>query len=221
MLEEIKAPAAKGKKKSQGEQIDELISYIERGGSLGFELKKKLEELPQKYVVLVVTKEDKYDLLIANLLKNFMESGMNGIFVTLNKSGNSLIEMLKEHGVDCSSLFIVDVISKGESEEELPVKNISFVDSPQDLTEMQTEINEFVEKLPSGEHFFILDSLSTMLIYNAEKTVERFVHRLSERLRSHGFQSVFIIMDETRPEVINVLSQFCDKVIRPHPQISL
>lgn len=221
MLEEIKAPAAKGKKKSQGEQIDELISYIERGGSLGFELKKKLEALPQKYVVLLVTKEDKYNLLIANLLKNFMESGMNGIFVTMNKSGNSLIEMLKEHGVDCSSLFIVDVISKGESEKELPVKNISFVDSPQDLTEIQTEINEFVEKLPSGERFFILDSLSTMLIYNAEKTVERFAHRLSEMLRSQGFQSVFIIMDETRPEVINVLSQFCDKVIRPHPQIGL
>ncbi len=221
MLGDIKAPVAKRRKKNQGEQIDELIAYIERGGSLGFELRKRLEELPSKYVVLLVTREDKYDLLIANLVKNFRESGMSGIFVALNKSGNSLIEMLKEHSVDCSGLFIVDVISKGESEEELPVKNVSFVDSPQNLTEIQLQIGEFVKKLPPGKHFFILESLSTLLIYNAERTVERFVHTLGESLRSQGFQSVFIIMDKTKPEVINVLSQFCDKVIRPNLPIGL
>ena len=59
-----------------------------------------------------------------------------------------------------------------------------------------------------------------MLIYNAEKTIEKFVHRIGETLRSKGFQAVFVIMDETKPEVMNVLSQFCDKVIKPRPQIS-
>jgi len=202
--------------KSQGEQIDELMEYIEGGGSLGLEIEKRLDELPEKYVVLLVTNQEKYDLLIANLVKAYTKKGASGIFVTINRSGESLVKMLGENKVDCSKLFIIDVISKGEKKTE----NISFVDSPQDLTELQAEASDIAEKIPPGNRFFILDSLSTMLIYNAEKNVEKFVHRFGERLRSQGFQTVFIIMEKTKPEVMNVLSQFCDKVIKPSPKIN-
>lgn len=206
-------------KKTQAETIDELMAYIKQGGSLGLEIEKRLEELPSRYAVLLVTRQEKYDLIVANLVKTFTKKGISGIFVTLNKGGTDLLAMLKENGVECDSMFIVDAITKSEPKLAKDTK-ISFVGSPHDLTEMEAQINDFIAKLPAGEHFFILDSLSTMLIYNAEKTIEKFVHSLSERLRHQGFKVVFTIMSETRPEIITVLSQFCDKVIRPSPQIS-
>jgi len=52
MVEEIKVPKLAKKNKSQAEQIDELMAYIEQGGSLGMQMEKKLDDLPEKYVVL-------------------------------------------------------------------------------------------------------------------------------------------------------------------------
>jgi len=213
-------PGIRPAKKTQAETIDELMDYLKGGGSLGLELEKKFDQLPKKYSVLLVTRQEKYDLVVANLAKIFISKGMTGIFVTINKSGKDLIATLQQHKVDCTKLFIIDAISKrGPSSEELGV-NISYVDSPQNLTEMQAQISDFVENLPPGEHFFILDSLSTMLIYNAEKTVEKFVHSLGEVLRTLEFKAVFTIMESTKPEIMNVLSQFCDAAIKPNPKIN-
>ncbi len=221
MVQAIKAPPLKKREKSQAENIDELMDYIKQGGSLGLEIEKRFQELPEKCSVLLVTSQEKYDLLIANLVKNFTKKGVPGIFVTINKDGQEIVELLKENKVDCTNVFIVDAISRNRNPENARGKgNITYVDSPQDLTEMEAQINDFAEKLPRGRKFLILDSLSTMLVYNAEKTVEKFVHTLGERLRLEGFQAVFTIMKETKPEIITVLAQFCDKVIKPSPQIS-
>lgn len=213
-------PSLGKSKKNRGEEIDALMDYLKGGGSLGIEIQKSLEELPDKYSVLLLAKQEKYDLLLMNVVKYFCQNKMNGIFVTLNKPGADLLELLEEHKVDCANLFIVDGISKKRDQKGVPNPRISFIDTPQDLTDMETRILEFIQKLPPGKKFFILDSLSTLMIYNAEKTVERFVHNLGERLRAREFQSVFIIMEGTRSEIMNVLSQFSDKVIRATPEIS-
>lgn len=207
------------KKKSQAETIDELINYLTTGGSLGLEIEKRLEGLPSKYVVLFQVEQEKQELVVSNIVKAFTKKKMPGIFVTLNRGGPDLIGMLEKNGVDCGSLFIVDAISKGGGKVEKNAK-ISYSDSPQDLTEMQAQIGDFIEIMPPGERFFVFDSLSTLLIYNAEKTVQRFVHLLGEKLRANGFKAVFTIMKETRPETMNILGQFVDSVVKTSPQIS-
>jgi len=206
-------------KKTQAEEIDELMAYIQQGGSIGVEMEKSFECLPDKFVVLLVTSTAQYDLIIANLVKNFAKKGMAGIFVTLNKSGEDLIGMLQKSGIDRKNLFVIDAISK-KSAKPVQEQNISFVDSPQNLIEIEAVITDYAEGLPQGRGFLIIDSLSTLLVYNAEKTVERFVHMLGEKMRAMGVKSVFTIRSKTRPETMNVLTQFCDKVINLSPKIS-
>ncbi len=206
-------------KKSQAEEIDELMAYIEQGGSIGMEMEKKLEDMPEKYVVLLVINKDKYDLLIANVVKNFAKKGFSGIFVSLNKSSEELIRMLEKNGIGCSGLFVIDAVSKEESRSKAS-KNISYVDSPQDLTEMEAQIIDFAKDMEMGKSFLVLDSLSTLLVYNAEKTVEKFVHGLGEKMKELGFKTVFTIRSKTRPEIMDVLIQFCDKVVRSEPSIN-
>ena len=214
------APGIGKKKKNRGEEIDELMDYLKGGGSLGLEIQKRLEALPDKYSVLLLAKQEKYDLLLMNVVKYFCKNKVNGIFVTLNKPGSDLLTLFKEHKVECANLFIVDGISKKREPKGEKDSRISYIDTPQDLTDMETRILEFIQKLPTGPKFFVLDSLSTLMIYNSEKTVERFVHNLGEKLKSSGFKTVFIIMEGTRPEIMNVLSQFSDKVIRATPEIN-
>ncbi len=207
------------RKKTQGEEIDELMTYIEQGGSLGMEMEKKLEDLPEKYVVLLVVSHDKYDLLIANVVKNFIKKEFSGIFVTLNKDGKDLITMLEKNNVDCKNLFVVDAVSKKGLKPEAN-ENISYVESPQDLIELEAQIVDFAKKMQPGKSFLIIDSLSTLLVYNAEKTVEKFVHGLGETMKELGFKNVFTIRSKTRPEIMDVLVQFSDKVVRSGPKIN-
>jgi KaiC/GvpD/RAD55 family RecA-like ATPase len=206
-------------KKSQAEEIDRLMEYLESGGSLGLEIDKRLSELPEKYAVILVTQQEKYDLLISHLVKSFVKTGLPGIFVTLNKGASELIEMLQKNGADCTGLFVVDAISRNRSAETKKASNISYVDSPKDLTEIEAQVLDFAEKIP-GPKFFVLDSLSTMLIYNAETTVEKFVHRFGERLRNNQCKAVFTIMSKAKPEIMNVLAQFSDHVIKTGPNIN-
>ena len=91
MVESVKVPPLKKKRgKTQAEEIDELMDYIKQGGSLGLEIEKRLNDLPEKYSALLVTGQEKYDLLISNLVKAFVKKGIPGIFVTVNKNGKEL-----------------------------------------------------------------------------------------------------------------------------------
>jgi len=206
-------------KKTQAEKIDELMAYIQQGGSLGIEMEKSFEELPDKFVVLLETSTAQYDLIIANLVKNFQKKGFTGIFVTLNKSGEDLVGMLQKSGIDRKGLFIIDAISK-KIAKPVQGQNISYVDSPQNLIEIEAVITDYAEGLPQGKGFLIIDSLSTLLVYNAEKTVEKFVHLLGEKMRAMGMKSIFTIRSNTKPETMDVLTQFCDKVINMGSKIN-
>ncbi len=218
MVKEIKVPKLVNKKKTQAEEIDTLMAYIEQGGSIGMQMEKKMEGLPEKYVVLLVVGHDKYDLLIANITKNFIKKRFSGIFVTLNKGGEDLIAMLEKNKVDCTNIFVVDAVSKNESKPKA-YKNTSYIDSPQDLTELEAQIIDFAKNMQPEKSFLIVDSISTLLVYNAEKTIEKFVHGLGEKMKELGFKNVFIIRSKTKPEIMDVLIQFSDKVIRSEPKI--
>lgn len=209
-----------GKKKSRGEELDELMAYLKGGGSLGAEIENRLDAMPGKYSVLLLAKQEKYGLLLMNVVKYFCKKKMSGIFVTLNKPGKDLVGLFNEHGVNCENLFIVDGISKRRDLLMESNERVSYIDTPKDLTDLESRILDFILKMNPGQKFFVLDSLSTLMIYNGERTVERFVHSLGEKLRAMGFKSVFIIMEGTRPEIMNVLSQFTDKVITASPEIN-
>jgi len=206
-------------RKSQAAEIDALMEYIEGGGGIALEIENTLEGLPESYSVILETQSEKYDLLIANLIKVFTKRGIPGIFVTVNKSAPEIMQLLEKKGVATTGIFVVDVISKKKTEARVKSKSISYVDSPQNLTEIEAQVTDFAERLQGNEKFFVLDSLSTLLVYNADKNVEKFVHGLGERLKDLGFKAVFTIMAGTTPEIMNVLMQFCDKLVKTSPPI--
>jgi len=211
--------AAVAKGKNRGEEIDMLMNYLKGGGGIAIEIEKRLSELPETYSVLLETDRENHELVVQNLVKIFQKENTAGIFVTVNKSAEDLLKIMKETGAKTENISIVDVVSKKQSTPSTTSKGVTCVDSPQDLNEIEAQVTDFAEAMEKAKKFFVLDSVSTLLIYNAEKNVEKFVHGLGERLRSMEFKAVFMIMKETKPEVLSVLSQFADKVIKTTPKI--
>lgn len=198
--------------KSRSEEIDELMQFLKPGRELGLTVRKHLDELPQKYVVLLVTGHKKYGLLGEQLIKYFLGKGEEGILVTTNKPAANLIEELGKGKVDAGKLFFIDAVSRKSNEDEVDGERVVYVDSPEDLTELDSAISDCAEKLQGKGKFLVVDSLSTLLVYNNEKTLEKFVHSLSGRMRAKGFKVVLTLVSR-RQETLSVLGQFCDKVI--------
>ncbi|MFH1586785.1 MAG: recombinase RecA, partial [Candidatus Diapherotrites archaeon] len=59
-------------------------------------------------------------------------------------------------------------------------------------------------------------SISTLLIYHDEKTIERFIHGITTRIREKPGRKGFLIAVnavDTEP-ILTKMAQFCDKVVK-------
>jgi len=201
-------------KKTRAEQIDELMKCLQPGAELGVMIERQLQDLPARYVILLVMARRDYNLLAVQLIQYFAKRNMGGLYVTTNKSAVDLLGSLEKNGLDASGIFVVDTITRKSGYTESGSENVVYIDSPENLTELNTEIEGGIDRMGENKpHFFVLDSLSTLLVYNPDRFVEKFSHSLSGKLRSKRFQAIFTLASETRSETVNVLAQFCDKVI--------
>ncbi|MDP2973479.1 MAG: ATPase domain-containing protein [Candidatus Diapherotrites archaeon] len=199
--------------KNRADEIDELMRFLQPGREVGLAILRALEELPEKYVVLMVANRKKYPVLAEQLIKYFVGKKTEGIFITTNKPAVDLVEGLRKEKVDLGKVNLIDTVSKRSGEGEVDAHNIIYIESPENLTELDSAVNDCIEKVQGKNRFFVLDSMSTLLVYNSERTVEKFMHSLSGKARAKQFKTVFTLASETRQETLNILSQFCDKVI--------
>ena len=60
--------------------------------------------------------------------------------------------------------------------------------------------------------FVLLDSISTLLIYNEPETISKFVHFLTVKMRVLNLSVILIGLNENQGFLAE-LSQYCDKTI--------
>jgi len=110
-------------------------------------------------------------------------------------------------------LFFVDAISGVIGGEKVQAENCVVLRSPSSLT----ELGIVVSKVCSSEksRFLMMDSLSTMLVYNNQKTTVKFVHYIATQLRKCGWPGIiFSLEKDIEGQILDSILQFCDKVIK-------
>lgn len=136
---------------------------------------------------------------------------LNGIYVSLNTPYSTLLTELSSKGINTSQLYFIDGISK-KSSSDVKADNAHFLQSPSSLTELSIVLTH---GLNIGEiNFVLMDSLSTMLLYNKQDLTERFFHFIAGKLKSFNVTGIIMILDEERSrKLMPVLSQICDATI--------
>ncbi len=110
-------------------------------------------------------------------------------------------------------LFFVDAISGVIGEKRAETKNCVVLRSPSSLTELGIVISKVCDSKKSK--FVMMDSLSTILVYNSQKTTVRFVHYVVTQLRKCGWPGViFSLEKDMEGQILESITQFCDKTIR-------
>lgn len=178
------------------------------------DLIKDLKALESPFIVLLLVKANNYmssDLTALRTLAN--KKSKNGIYITVNKTYETMKSLLVKNKINIKNLFFIDMISEEIHPEKEQKENCFFLKSPNSLTDLGIVLEEAVSAIP-GNKYLLLDTLSTLLVYNHTTTVEKFVHFLTIKMRQWNLDGVIISLEkETDDSLRAQLAQFCDKVI--------
>lgn len=158
-------------------------------------IEEKLKGVPPKSIVIVDTPLEENQIgLTADFLK--FRRNDKGIYVSSNRPTNDLIEKLLVYGFDMKEaleagrLCVIDLMSKSIGACEL--KGGIYVSSPSELAATQMAIEKAIERVDgeTGRTWLLLDSISTLLVYNTPPALLQFLHFLIGRLRVLQFSGV-------------------------------
>jgi len=166
-------------------------------------------ELESNQTVLLLMSSAEYNEVIVDVLKQL--SGNSVVYVTLNKTFDSLKELFKKKKINTKNLVFIDAISKTLRKVPDSGEGVYYVSSPGALTEMSLVINKF---LKHNFNYLIFDSISSLLIYQQKAPVARFVSSIVNKIKTSKTKAVFYALIVKEQEVlIEQTGSFVDKVI--------
>lgn len=158
--------------------------------------------------VLVVAKAQDYMLEVVKIMRSLKNSRV--CFVSTNKGHSALTEIFRMSSIDTSKVFYIDCVTQSV----LPVKDTKdckYLSSPSALTEMEIEL---LKRFKAGDEVFVIDSLSTFMIYQSEEKIARFVHNLIGNCKSKKKVLVILISDgDRKSDLYNKVSVMVDEVL--------
>jgi archaellum biogenesis ATPase FlaH len=152
---------------------------------------------------LIITSVERLQLDTIAKMKSL--KGKIGIYVSLNKTQKSTEEMLNKAVIDTTKMFFIDCVSKEKVRDD--VLHIG----PENLEMLSAAIQAFIKDI-SGEKFIIIDALSTLLIYNNENKVAKFVRELTEYASENKVYVIAFSPKTQGEELLNKIFNFFDEV---------
>jgi len=162
-----------------------------------------------------VTLPDKYYDDIKLVLFEYFNSRPNNfcVYVTISRPYNALSQQYGDLIYNSKNIRFVDCVSRisGISSTD---PNCTYVESPTMLEKLGLEIiNHFKEADEKSEKYLIIDSLSTLMIYNDSDIVTKFFYYLVNITRSRSIHSAYLVIEEEEVDKqINKLINLTDKI---------
>lgn len=149
-------------------------------------------------------------LAVLNVLKNMKKFG--GVYLSFGNPYENLIELMIKNSISTDDILFIDCISPMAGRKVEANSNVVFVENPSSLEEISMHVDNMLSNVKNERKFLVIDSLSSLLIYNEEKPVEEMVHFIINKLRIQKITAIILstIDDYNKPVVKTVLAS-CDK----------
>jgi len=132
-------------------------------------------------------------------------AGMPGIYVSLNKTQKSTEKILNKASIKTDKIFFIDCVTSEQKRKDV----LHF--HPTELEEMSYAIKYFVQEI-KGKKFLIIDALSTLLIYNDENKVAKFVKASIDFASENNVELIAFTPKLKGEELLTKIFNFFDKV---------
>ena len=153
--------------------------------------------------LLIITPVERLQEKVNYIVKSFKD--MPGIYVSLNKTQKSTEEILKISGINTKKLFFIDCVASKKTRDD--VLHIA----PDRLDLLDSAVGAFIKSI-KGKKFLVIDALATLLIYNNEDGVAKFVKKITEYASEKDVEIVALSPKTKGEELLNKIFNFFDKV---------
>jgi len=212
---EANAKADKAKDRSRPNLIAgmELEEFLSEDSKYRLIIEKITSELGNSFSLLLVASPSEFAKVKLAVLKRFAKEKGIILYITFNQSATKILAELGEKGIDKKKVFFIDMVSKGKGYGLVDSENILDFESPTLLTDLLLMVEE---RISSKEKpgVLLLDSISTLLVYNDKETVEKFLHSLATKAHKTNSRVVLLASkDSDNMDTLGTISQFCDKFL--------
>ena len=177
-------------------------------------LNKEFADMSDGGVLFVITNVDKIIKTNKQILNILLKDSV-GVYVTVNEPYENLKKIMKRNNIDTKNMFFIDCITEHVGGSSRKTDKCLYISSPRSLTELSIAISEVMKSMPGKKKFLLLDTLSTLLVYNSPSSIAKFSHFSSTRLKLLGDYGVFItIYGQMGDSLVKQISQFCDKTVK-------
>jgi len=176
------------------------------------------ERIPKSIVmnqIVGITLPDKYYDDVKQVLFEYFNSKPTNycVYVTVSRPYSSLVNQYGELITNSKNIKFIDCVSRiaGISKTD---PNCVYIESPTILEKLGLEIiNLFKEADEKAEKFLIMDSLSTLMVYNDPDIVTKFFYYLVNVTRSRSIHSAYLVIEEEEADKqIKKLINLTDKI---------
>lgn len=153
-----------------------------------------------------------YPILINDLVKTLSENYGKIIYVSLNRLYNPLKRKMQQDKIDTSKFLFVDCVTRTAVAQPEEHDDCIYVSAPNALTEISIAITKIIQT--HYPEILIIDSLSTLLIYESQMSASQFIHSISNKMNAFGVNACFTILNgEKEQPLIKDMNLLLDKVI--------
>ena len=161
-------------------------------------------------ILLVDVQPSKYSNVTKDIFSIMSKSGGYWIYVTINKPFSAIRDSFIRRKIDMSSIFFIDMASSSGAKKEA---NCLYLGDPHDLTSVSIAIDQAIGSI-KGDKFIVFDSVNTLLNYNNESMVIRFMHSMTAKMRAENARAVILSVGSINEKISSQLAQFCDKSVK-------
>jgi hypothetical protein len=185
-------------------------------GDLRRRLDTSVKGQPDNMVLLISTKTENHTLLVNGMLDILINKrGMGGIYISVSQPYEVIVQGMKAAGIPVKDVHFIDCISRTAGKMQDKQENVVFVENPSSLEEVSMHLGRLLAKVGSGKKFIVLDSLSSLLIYNTDKVVKEFTHFVINRIRLDNTAGVIMSIEKKEAEdLVKTLAPMCNAELR-------
>lgn len=180
-------------------------------------LEGQLGKLAKNDFVLLSEPVSHANVVNLALVKILLDQDFDVVYVTFNRESETWIREFKELELPLKRIAFVDGTSRNPRFSGMKAPVVIGLEHSSDLMEALIAIDRAREALAPVKQWVVLDSLSTLLIFNRSQTVEKFAHLLRAFLHERDMGGLVLVGHESSSRLVNIVAPFFDRVVNlPH-----
>ncbi|HLC79464.1 MAG TPA: hypothetical protein VJG83_03455 [archaeon] len=194
---------------------EKIQTALSKRNSVQLRVRKAFEELVHPFTSLVLIEARDYSD-VKNEVIELYGKGFEIIYLALNSGFSKIKQDCEREKKDCSHIFFIDMVSIESGAKTIEGEpKVTYLKSPLDLTEAISSIDKRFSISNGKKTMVVLDSVSTMLIYNDVFKVEKFMHTLLGKVNASNASAIVFSSDFNEKEgITSTIGQFFEKTLK-------